>query len=167
MLTNGGNPMSCAMLIRTHIGLLKPGEIFTSRDFINYGTRTVIDQFLWKLVKTKEINRLTNGVFVDSYKRRAAYTSTEIAQVKANAFAKKKFEHDSILAEERALPVSDAAKYVYAVNRSTTSMRQVEIGSRLIYAAPVAEKSTLRITNLVTLFAHCGRSVKKTANWNM
>ncbi len=84
--------MSSIRLIRRHISSLAPGEIVTTRQFMNYGTRSAVDQALLKLVKMKEIDRLSSGVFVDSYKRRPEYTAEEILQAKADAFDKKRFE---------------------------------------------------------------------------
>ncbi len=51
-------------LIRQHINKLPAGEPFTPTAFLEYGTRTSVDQTLSRLIKAGTIMRVTRGVFV-------------------------------------------------------------------------------------------------------
>ncbi len=112
--------MTCMSLIRKLVSSLKPGEIFTTRECMVYGGRSAVDNSLYKLVKSGVIERLARGVFVSVAKRKASYTSEEIAAVKARSFGRKTFDHGSSLASMRQLPVDELKNY-FALTRSSTS----------------------------------------------
>jgi len=63
MLT-GTTHSNTARLIRQRIEKAKPGEPFTSAEFLDCGTRASIDQNLSRLIKSGAIERVARGVFV-------------------------------------------------------------------------------------------------------
>lgn len=56
--------MTTAEAIRNRINTIQVGEPFTSAQFIPLGTRASVDQALSRLVKHREIKRISRGVFV-------------------------------------------------------------------------------------------------------
>lgn len=50
-------------LIRQRLGTFRPGEVFTSKDFLDIGSRAAIDQALSRLVRAGEIDRAARGIF--------------------------------------------------------------------------------------------------------
>jgi hypothetical protein len=85
--------VACRALIRKHLSLLKPGEIFTTRDLLSYGRRNTVDKATHDFVKAGYITRLAFGVFVVTHTSRAAYTVAEIVTRKAIAFGKAAHAH--------------------------------------------------------------------------
>lgn len=60
-----GTPTSnTARQIRLRIENTKPGEPFTSAEFLDCGTRASIDQTLSRLIKSGVIERVARGIFV-------------------------------------------------------------------------------------------------------
>lgn len=90
----------CASLIRKHISLLAPGEIFTTRDCLSYGSRSAVDQALAAMVIAGDITRLVRGVFVLTSTKRKKYSTAEIAQRKAKAFGKTLYVHPTSVITE-------------------------------------------------------------------
>lgn len=78
----------CRALIRKHLSLLKPGEIFTTRDLLSYGRRSAVDKTLCLMVQAGYLTRLAFGVFVITHTSKPFYTVAEIVQRKALAFGK-------------------------------------------------------------------------------
>ena len=82
--------MASASII-SHILDLHPTAVFTTRDVLQYGTRSAVDQCLYRLVKTRFITRLTRGMFVRD--PNVEITLDEIARIKAVAFGRQIIEH--------------------------------------------------------------------------
>lgn len=85
----------CRALIRKHLSLLKPGEIFTTRDLLSYGRRSAVDKTLCLMVQAGYLTRLAFGVFVITHTSKPFYTVAEIVQRKALAFGKTLYTHAS------------------------------------------------------------------------
>ena len=77
---------SCRTEIRRHIAGLPDGAIFSTKDVVQCGRRNTIDQTLWRMVRSKEIERLARGVFVSSRTRKLEYSDYEIAEQKTKGF---------------------------------------------------------------------------------
>ena len=60
--------MSISKEISKKIKQYRRGKPFLSADFLALGSRAAIDQALWRLVKSGEIRRIKNGMFVKSEK---------------------------------------------------------------------------------------------------
>lgn len=87
--------ISCRSLIRKHIGLLNPGELFTTRDLLSYGSRNAVDRCTYLMVKAGIFTRLAYGVFVVTAGRRSIYSVDEVAECKARAFGRSPYAHGS------------------------------------------------------------------------
>lgn len=85
----------CRALIRKHLSLLKPGEIFTTRDLLSYGRRSAVDKTLVLMVQSGYLTRLAFGVFVVTHTSKPFYTVAEIVERKALAFGKVLYIHGS------------------------------------------------------------------------
>jgi hypothetical protein len=86
--------------IRRHIISLPKGELFTTRDMLDYGTRSSVDQALYRLVRCGVIQRLIPGVFVRPVPGSPEIPIWKIVQVKARAFRKQLLEHAKDLADQ-------------------------------------------------------------------
>jgi hypothetical protein len=82
---------NCTSELKRFITSLPPGEPFSTTQFLgrvlSMHSRTSVDNALSKLVKTGILDRIASGVFVESEKRKAAYTNLEIAEIKARSSA--------------------------------------------------------------------------------
>jgi Family of unknown function (DUF6088) len=76
-------------MIRRYIALLEEGEIFTTRDVLQFGMRAAVDRALSRLVCAERIRRLARGVFVKVSTFKREYSDLEIATAKAQAFGRK------------------------------------------------------------------------------
>jgi len=79
--------------IRRHICILARDALFTTRDFLSYGSRAAVDQALYRLVKQGEIVRLARGVFRKGDCKVSMPTAVQVARAKAQAFARNVFSH--------------------------------------------------------------------------
>jgi hypothetical protein len=66
--------------VRRHINQLSAHELFTTGDFLNYGSRCSVDQILSRLVREGVIFRISPGVFART--RQREYTNLEIRAAK-------------------------------------------------------------------------------------
>jgi hypothetical protein len=64
------------------------GQLFTTREVLQYGTRAAVDQALQRLVKEGIIIRLARGVFIKYYIGFKWPSVFEVATAKAKAFQK-------------------------------------------------------------------------------
>jgi len=78
----------CSM-IKRYINLLPTGQIFTTRDVLQFGTRAAVDKAIQRLILKQFICRLARGVFVKDRFRRKTYSDLEIAHAKAAAFGRR------------------------------------------------------------------------------
>lgn len=78
--------ISCRAEIRRHIAGLPEGAIFRTKDVLQCGMRNAIDQTLWRMVKSREIERLARGLFVSTRTRKLDYSDYEIAVAKTKGF---------------------------------------------------------------------------------
>ena len=78
--------ISCRAEIRRHIAGLQEGEIFRTKDVLQCGMRNAIDQTLWRMVRSNEIERLARGLFVSTRTRKLNYSDYEIASAKTKGF---------------------------------------------------------------------------------
>lgn len=109
--------------IKRHIANLKPGDIFTTRDLLLYGTRKAVDQAIYILVEGGRIERLARGVFMKPAVTKRVVTVWEIAQVKAKAFGKRIVSHGIDAAKKAGLQEEGNAEPTYLVDGSSSSFR--------------------------------------------
>ncbi|MFY1026498.1 hypothetical protein CFY87_00410 [Actinobacillus seminis] len=62
--------MTTTQQIKKKINHFKQGEIFSSRDFLEFGNRSVIDKTLSRMVQKGEIERAARGLFFRPIKNR-------------------------------------------------------------------------------------------------
>ncbi|HEY9787491.1 MAG TPA: DUF6088 family protein [Candidatus Obscuribacterales bacterium] len=74
--------------IKKHIAQLEKGQIFTTRDLLEYGLRNTVDQTLSRLARSGLIIRLARGVFTRNDFQKTLPTAFEVARAKASAFKK-------------------------------------------------------------------------------
>jgi hypothetical protein len=77
-------PTMATAAILSHIMQLRADSIFTTREVLQYGRRSAVDQCLYLLVKKNMIRRLASGVFIRD--PHANPSVEEIARIKAAAF---------------------------------------------------------------------------------
>jgi len=75
--------------IRRYIQLLEEGQIFTTRDVLQFGQRGAVDKVLSRLVFAGRIRRLARGVFVKDSTFLRQFSDLEIATAKAQAFGRR------------------------------------------------------------------------------
>ena len=90
----------CLSSIMRHISNMKYDEIFTTRDCLQYGKRSNVDNALFRAVKSGFIVRLARGVFMRRSTKFVFPSALEIATAKARAFGKQILAHGAGLAHK-------------------------------------------------------------------
>jgi Family of unknown function (DUF6088) len=80
--------MCTSTFIRKHILNLPKGMIFSTREMLNYGKRSAVDQCLYRLVKSGRIIRLAWGLFMKDDSDIVKPSTFTVAKEKARAFGK-------------------------------------------------------------------------------
>jgi len=80
--------MCTSAFIKRHISSLPEGSIFSTRDMLNYGRRSAVDQCLYRLVKIGRIIRLAWGLFIKNDFRKMP-SVLQVAREKAKAFGRR------------------------------------------------------------------------------
>jgi len=129
--------MSCIGAIRAHIHALSEDVIITTRELLEYGYRSTVDQSTSRLVRDAVLRRVARGVFV----KFAAPDPRpmEVARAKAEAFGKTLVTDGREKARELQLVTDDETQIVYQVNGKTSSFRF--LGVRIILRGAVPKKS--------------------------
>ncbi|GEM_PF-471116 len=89
--------MFCTVLLRSYVSQLEPGQIFTTSQILNLGTRTAVDQAVSSMIGNHMIIRLADGVFARMPDSPRDYSAEEIVQKKAEFQSKKSFAYGSTL----------------------------------------------------------------------
>ncbi len=153
----------CASLIRKHISLLAPGEIFTTRDCLSYGSRSSVDQALAAMVIAGHLTRLVRGVFVLTSTKREKYSTTEIAMCKAKAFGKTLYVHPTSVITEGGPKVFEFDLTNNPNNQKTSSSTAFEPKQTSFCSSSTAgrfkrlNESKSLITDIVNLRSSCGK----------
>lgn len=128
--------MSTTLFIRRHIYALPDSTPFSTRSLLCYGSRTAVDKALYRMVKTRFIERLARGVFVRVRRSRMHIGIEEIASVKARAFGKVILPHalnhavDSGLMPKRHEYVLDTLGYSSSFGTIYTRVRFKKVTPR-------------------------------------
>jgi hypothetical protein len=109
--------------IKRHINNLPDGVLFTTRDFLSYGSRSAVDQALYRLVKSGRIRRVVRGVFIKPDYGRPPVSASEVAIVKAQAFGRRILKHCADVAFNIGLISEVNHEPTFATNGSSTSFR--------------------------------------------
>jgi hypothetical protein len=122
--------------IRRHISDLGNRDLFVSRDFLPYGTRSAIDIALWRMVNSGEITRLARGVFMKTTRFMKLPPEIEVARVKAQAFCKEIFTHPKDVAKDLGLIEKGNDQPTYLTTGRTTSFRCGDSTITLVGSVP-------------------------------
>jgi hypothetical protein len=109
--------------IRRHVFQLPFGQMFFTRDCLNYGPRSAVDQALYRLVKAGDITRLGRGVFVRLISDTRIPTIAEVAVGKAKAFGRKLFLDSSKAMRKCLRQTVEGGPHTFATDGATTSFR--------------------------------------------
>ena len=112
---------SCRSYILRHISNMKDGEVFTTRDCLKYGKRSIVDSVLFKLVKDETIYRLARGVFTRWTGNFNFPTFFQMAVIKAKAFGKKLLVHGADTAAKYKLIPKGNEDPTYYVDGSSSA----------------------------------------------
>ncbi len=73
--------------------MLPKDAVFTTRDFLNYGSRAAVDKAVSRLVKSEEIIRVAWGVFIKAGSKMPDVAT--VAMVKAQSFGRTIVKHST------------------------------------------------------------------------
>lgn len=102
--------MSAAGTIRDCIKKMNVGEIFTTRDMLKHGSRTAVDNALYKLNKCHAITRVAFGVYIKGNPNTPMPSVHTIARTKSNGFRRMIAPIDVPLAKRLKFPTEAGAK---------------------------------------------------------
>ncbi len=115
--------MYTSTFIRRHILRLPEGAIFSTREMLNYGRRSAIDQCLHRLVKTGRIIRLAWGLFMKDDIGRTMPSPVTVAKEKARAFGKQIFTDAADAAKLLNLTALGNRQITYAIQGHSSSFK--------------------------------------------
>jgi len=151
--------MYTTTFIRRHIFRLPVGRLFTSREFLLYGTRAAVDQALSRLVRKGLIVRLARGVFIrqDSDVRRIS--PIDVARAKAESFGKQLAVWGGHLASKLGLVAEGPPEQIFSINGSSSSFK---FGKITVYLRKVCARkmrlSTSQAGVVLSSLWHLGRA---------
>jgi hypothetical protein len=115
--------MSYAESIRDYVSNVPLDTIISTREVLHLGTRSAVDQTLYRLVKATTLIRLTPGLFI-----RAGSTipaSLVIVKAKAAAFGRAIATHGSILAHNFGLIGKEDALPTFCISGGSSSFNSL------------------------------------------
>jgi hypothetical protein len=118
--------MYTSTLIRRHIYSLPKGKIFSTRDMLNYGRRSAIDQCLYRLVKAGRIIRLAWGLFIREDSETDLPSPRQVAMEKARAFCKTIFTDAQDATKLLGLTAFGNERLTYAIQGHSSSFNYRE-----------------------------------------
>jgi hypothetical protein len=121
------NDDATASFVRRFVNNQPYGQLFCTRDCLNFGPRSRIDQTLCSLVKDGRITRMARGVFARMNHDTPWPTIFQIAAVKANAFSRKILMHGRKALTKAIQGVADEKHpYVFAIDGRSSSFHSVQ-----------------------------------------
>jgi hypothetical protein len=134
--------------IRRFINKLAYGQIFVTRDCLNFGRRPTIDNILSRMVKNGEITRVARGVFIKANVDTKMPSIPEIAAAKARGFGRRIHNSGSTAFHKfvrRQLRKKKPNEHVFATDGATTSF--MAGNQRIVLKKYAPRKITLKDTN--------------------
>lgn len=135
--------------IRRHLLRMNEQIIFTTREFLIYGTRSAVDQALYRMVNDGYLCRLSRGVFTRPKHLSKKISVLDVAYAKAQAFGKRLAVWGAdIAAEVGFLPKQTSeqtlpAVFTFYTDGPSSSFRFGQIIIRLLRVTP----KKMRISN--------------------
>lgn len=123
--------MSMAASIRRYVFACEPTKIFTSREFQQFGTRTAVDQELYRLTKRGKLIRLANGVFVRADHPEPFMPPETIVKAKADAFGKNVVADGSEILSQLEITETPRNNLTFATSGHTSEFRLHLHGMRI------------------------------------
>jgi hypothetical protein len=108
--------------IRRHLLNMPEQVIFTTREFLIYGTRSAVDQALYRMVNDGYLCRLARGVFVRP-QHNHNISPWDVAKAKAEAYGKRLAFWAGHLVEELGLRPAHSSRTIYATDGCSSSFR--------------------------------------------
>jgi hypothetical protein len=132
--------MHTSTFIRRHILRLPQGAIFSTREMLNYGRRSAVDQCLHRLVKAGRIIRLAWGLFLKDDIGITMPCAFVVATEKARAFGKQILTDAVDAAKLLNLTATGNQKITYAIQGHSSSFKygKITINFRGICARKMA-----------------------------
>ena len=115
--------MCTTAFIKRHILSLPEGEIFSTRELLNYGRRAAVDQCLYRLVKTGRIVRLAWGLFMKDNSTTVLPSVLIVAAKKAAAFGRRLSVDCTRAANILGLIDYDNSSITYSIEGHSTSFK--------------------------------------------
>jgi hypothetical protein len=115
--------MDTSTFIRRHILRLPNGMIFSTREMLNYGKRSAVDQCLYRLVKTGRIVRLAWGLFIKENPGTALPSTLIVATEKAKAFGRRILSDAADAAKLLGLTTFGNSRLTYAIQGYSSSFK--------------------------------------------
>lgn len=112
--------MSAPTYIRRHINNFVGDKPFSIRDFLIYGSRSVVDQVFYRMVLDGRIIRVARGVYIKD--TAPMPTAEEVAQVKAAAFGRTLAKY-GVTAQMEQKNKEVQGDLVFACSGATSSFR--------------------------------------------
>jgi len=154
--------MSCIGAIRAHINALSRDVIITTRELLEYGYRSTVDQSISRLVRDEVLRRVARGVFVKF--DAPDPTALEVARTKAEAFGKTLVTDGQKIACELRLAIEEGEpQIVYQVNGKTSSFKF--LGVRITLRGAVPKKSVgaeSSVARTIRALLHLGSKMEST-----
>jgi hypothetical protein len=131
------NSDGTASSVRRFVNNQAYGTLFCTRDCLNLGPRSSIDQTLYELVKDGTIMRMARGVFARMQHDTPWPTIGEIAAAKAKAFGRRILMHGKKALTKAINGVTDLGHpHVYAIDGRSSSFHSVQGRVRFKQYAP-------------------------------
>jgi hypothetical protein len=115
--------MYTSTFIRRHILRLPEGAIFSTREMLNYGRRSAVDQCLRRLVKSGRIIRLAWGLFMKDDVGTNKPSPLTVAKEKARAFGRKLMIDAADAAKLLGLTSFGNEQITYAIQGNSSSFK--------------------------------------------
>ncbi len=131
--------MYTSTFIRRHILRLPKGAIFSTREMLNYGRRSAVDQCLYRLVKIGRIIRLAWGLFIKDDSETMP-SALQVATEKAKAFGKQILTDALDAAKRLRLTALGNQRITYAVQGHSSSFKY---GATKIYFKGICARKML------------------------
>jgi hypothetical protein len=113
------------------------GELFTTRDFLLFGSRPAVDKALSRLVKRGIIKRLARGVFARDQDQGQYFSDEAIAREKALSYGRQlRACHEIVTGENNLSSLKQKSEY-YLIDGQSSSFK---IGDRKIVFKQVAKR---------------------------
>lgn len=102
--------------IREHLATIEDGEFFCTRDMLQYGSRSAVDNALSRMNANHEITRACYGLYLKGDCRNKMPSINEIVRAKAEAFHREIVRVSRAMAEALGFPIDEETSGYFATN---------------------------------------------------